>query len=182
VTSHQHTYEALVASLCIRIKEDVRAQALVARTTPETMLHAVVTSLVGEELRGDGRQREWRVRLRLFDYAHGLYEPVADSDANLPADAPGETSIRSLPAVVRWIGQEASEFHEAPCVGLEAAVLGRKIGGLRTQISNRGDSSGTIRANYTVTHYGNVRHMIARCDIEKVQKEDDYTVMHHRRP
>ncbi len=177
----QETYETAVATLGRQFREQLIASSRTAGTTPDTLLKAVVSELLGEEDRHDGRARIWRVRLRLYDYATGLIEPVADSDEGLEPHMPGETQIRGLAGVVDWIRELACNFHGVACTGLDKRALRGKIGNLRTMMANRGDGTGVIRADYQVMVGETQRHMLARCDVQKVDESPSCEPKHLRR-
>ncbi len=181
MTSPHDTYEKTVAVLSGQFRDQLTAHAMLARTTPETLLKAVISELVGEEERGDGRAREWYVRLRLYSYTNGLQEPLADTDEGLPPDHHGTTKIRGLPNVIKWIAEMASHFHGTSCPGLDGRSLGGKLGGLRTMMSNRGDNTGVLRADYQVMRGDAVQYMLARCDVQRVGREDDLKPEHQFR-
>jgi hypothetical protein len=174
MTTPHANYEHTVTVLSNQFREQLTAHAMLVRATPDTLLKAVIAELLGEESRGDGRAREWYVRLRLYDYGSGLQEPIADSDEGLSPELPGTYKVRGLPNVIKWIGETAAHFHGTSCPGLDGRSLGGKLGGLRTMMSNRGDHTGVLRADYQVMNGGVVRYMLARCDVQRVGREDDF--------
>lgn len=166
----QDKFEDAIALLGQQFRQQLDIQARVVRTTPDALLKAVVADLLGEEHRADGRALEWLVRLRLYDCGVSSNEPVADSDDKLEDHLPGTTKHRGLPAVAAWIVELASDYHGAPCAGLDRATLRRKLSSLRTMLSNRNDGTGVLRANYQVLQYGVTRHMAVRCDVVRADR------------
>lgn len=98
----------------------------------------------------DSRACLWRVRLRLYDMETLADDPMADSDPECGPLVPGETVLMSLPAVAGWVSEMAAAYHGAPCAGLDGATLKRKLGSLRTQLSQRRDGTGCWRIPYSV--------------------------------
>ena len=163
----QEKLEATIESLTCEFNEQLRVHAHSVNTTQDALLKAVIANLLGEDYRADGRAHMWRARLRLYDYSRPLDEPEADSDEPLTPDRPGETVHRGLPAVISWIAELASKYHGAPCAGLDSMSLRRKLKTLRTMMAYRKDGTGTLRADYQVLENGCIRHMLARCDVQR---------------
>jgi hypothetical protein len=172
MSSPHHVYEAAAISRADGFMKQIRADAEKLHVSPQLYVRFVVGQMLGEEKLNDGRAREWRVRLRLYNYL-GSDEPEADSDDTLLADQPGATIIRGLSNVVAWVIELATNYHGVACAGLEEGTLRKKIPTLRTQMSNRGDRTGVIRATYEVIVNGEARHMLARIDVCRADRVDD---------
>lgn len=167
----QENYETEIALIGDQFRELLDAHAARMSTNVDTLLKAVVADMLGEDARADGRAREWRIRLLLYSYAHGLEEPEADTDPDLELGQPGTIIFRGLEAVRIYIAETASKHHDAACIGLDQNTLKRKERSLRTMMAYRQDGTGTLRADYQVhTAYG-IRYMMARCDVIQVGKE-----------
>ncbi|HEX4077904.1 MAG TPA: hypothetical protein VHX61_03395 [Rhizomicrobium sp.] len=171
MNSPQGAYQATITSLARQIQNMLHAHAAAAKVTPEALLRSIINELLGEEELADGRARNWHFRLRLYDPSKP-YEPVADTDASRAADQPGEMIIRGLPQILKLIPELASKHHEAPCPGLEEAMLRRKLGSLRTMLAARKDGTADLRAHYQVTANGVTRYMVARVDICRADSAD----------
>lgn len=113
------------------------------------------------DLELDKRTRQWRVRIRLYDQARPQ-EPQADSDPELAPDAPGTMICSGLGGVADTVMVMAHQFHEAPCLGLDAETLNAKIPGLRPTLSRRRGNA-VWRLVYTVCG----REWLARVDLER---------------
>lgn len=88
---------------------------------------------------GDGRATAYRVRLTL--YQNGSLE--ADSDPELPMNAPGAEVIYGLQAVGEWAREITQSFHaerkDSPVKGLEDEAIAKSIKSLRPSLSrNKG--------------------------------------------
>lgn len=86
----------------------------------------------------DGRTAKWRCRFRIYS-AQKMDEPVADTDPELAADAPGTMVLAGLPNVATALAQIAVQFHERQqLAGLSSDELERRLRGLRPTLSRRG--------------------------------------------
>ena len=107
----------------------------------------------------DGRNAQWRVRVRLF--RDGMDKPEADSDPERPAGEVGDTVLRGLPAVAEHVQGLAWDFHQpigtvrmvwvAPegLKGLESSTLLHRLKSLRPTLS-RNQGRAVWRVPYTV--------------------------------
>lgn len=117
---------------------------------------------------------KWRVRVRLYEVDNP--EPLADTDPDLPAAAPGSTLLTTLPAMAEHVAKLAYSFHgvaHGEIKGLEPETLRHKLKSLRPTLSRRkgnatwrlpywtGPSPVNLSASYT-------RHFTARVDVERV--------------
>lgn len=138
----------------------------------QTSISELVAHLkaLGDVTHVDGRAALWRVRLRFYDMAGDLQQPLADSDPTLDGDQPGAVVLSSLNNVMSWIAEMATAYHGGPCAGMHSEALARPLRALRTQLSNRRDGTGTMKVRYTALHHGSFgavseKHMLARCDV-----------------
>lgn len=110
----------------------------------------------------DGRAQNWRIRVRLYDSAHGE-EPVGDSDAELAAGEPGARVLNGLPAVALAVADDVAGFHERETVpGMTCEELVHRLKSLRPTLSRRGGNA-VWRLHYQTDGL----HMLARVDVEK---------------
>jgi hypothetical protein len=167
--THQEHYETAIAALADSFRDSIVKQAIQVNVTEDALTKAVVGELLGEERVADGRAHEWRIRLRLYDLSRP-HDPQADTDPNLSPELPGTMIVRGLPAIAKLIADHASAFHGAACAGLETTVLKRRIKSLRTQLSNRGEGTGTMTVDYEVQGRIGSRYMTARCDVQRIER------------
>lgn len=167
------TFEAAIAELGNQFREQLSRHAQRLNVGDDALLKAVVSDLPGEDARADGRARDWRVRMFIFDYARGLDEPVANTDPELGLGLPGTLVLRGLPAVMKYIAKTTSDFHGAACVGLDQNTLKRKLNTLRTMMAYRQDGTATLRIDYQVHNSSGIRYMFIRRDIVQVGKGGD---------
>ena len=168
----QTAYNAKVQEIAATISDMLIHEATALNVSPIGLGQSVRAAL--DEMRigvNDNRAAGWHVRLRLY-LASNLADVVADSDEGRPQKHPGDTVLRGLPTMCDWIAELASAHHKAPCAGLDPATLRRKLASLRTQISQRGDGTGTLRTYYTVmgpARFGDRQEirMFARCDVTR---------------
>lgn len=120
----------------------------------------------------DGRAARWRVRVRLYNDARPS-EPEADSDPDLPADAPGATILHGLPAVAEHLAVLAATFHRQACAGLDDATLRHRLKSLRPTLSRRGGDA-VWRVPYKIFQAGDAfrgdsreQAWLARVDVER---------------
>jgi hypothetical protein len=115
----------------------------------------------GEPL--DRRAARWRVRVRL--YLEGNPRPSADTDPELPDDAPGTTVIAGLPGVAEHVADLARDFHgDAELIGLEMPTLRQRLKSLRPTLSRRG-GNGVWRIPYMVKGPNRQLSAVARVDV-----------------
>jgi hypothetical protein len=125
----------------------------------------------------DARAARWRCRFRLYETAKGKdADPEADSDPELPPDAPGVEIIAGLPAVGTALVELARAYHDgAQLSGLSPEHLAKGLRGLRPTLSrNKGvatwrmnyDTTDTFKAGSPVTR---TRGWLARVDVERVR-------------
>lgn len=168
--SAQETLELCIASAATDIHALlIQYAAKAGNVSYEAFSQAVIRALAN--VTGDGRTVDWSARLRIYAAPFdNSAEPQADTDAAALASEPGATIFAGLPAIGEWIVALASQHHNAPCVGLDAVQIARKIKGLRTQLSQRGDGTGVLRVRYTVSHGGIDALYMARCDVARLDK------------
>lgn len=113
----------------------------------------------------DGRAAQWCARFRF--YKGSTADPYADSDEELPADAPGAQTFSGLPAVAAELHRLGLWLHgkaDATVLsGLELDTLLHKLRGLRPTISRR-KGNAVWRVSYSV---GGVA-WLARVDVVRV--------------
>lgn len=89
----------------------------------------------------DGRTAKWRCRFRFYR-ADEMSEPQADTDAELPADAPGSMVVAGLPNVAHEVLMLAQHLHGGMALrGLSREELDRRLRGLRPTLSRRGGNA-----------------------------------------
>lgn len=121
----------------------------------------------------DNRAALWRARVRLY-IEDRPNEPEADSDDDLPPEAPGTTTCQGLPAVAHLLAELAHGFHNAACSGLDMATLRHRLKSLRPTLSRRGGDA-VWRVPYEVAakdKFGDGTHVekwLARVDVERVK-------------
>lgn len=160
----------------IHAAADVIAEAhnLPNADTLRLISQGLMTQFVGaSSMELDGRAARWRCRFRLYA-AENMDEPAADTDPELPPDAPGTTIIAGLPAVGTELAELASLFHgSAVLSGLSPEHIARGLRGLRPTLSRRGgnaawrlhyDTLETFRGTET-----RKRGWLARVDVERVK-------------
>lgn len=168
----QSAYNVKVQEIAATISDMLKHEATALNVSPIGLSQSVRAAL--DEMRvgiNDNRAVGWNARLRLY-LASNLSDVVADSDEGRPQKHPGDTVLRGLPTVCAWVADLASAHHKAPCAGLDPSTLRRKLASLRTQISQRGDGTGTLRTYYTVmrsARFGAQEEirMFARCDVTR---------------
>jgi hypothetical protein len=169
MTTEHEKYETMIATLGRQFRESIALQAAQFGVTDEAMTKAIVLNLLGEERFTDGRAQEWQVRVRIYDNANSI-DPLVESDPDLHPAQPGRTIVRGLGSVAKLIVDQVTAYHGTVCPGLEPQVLARKIRTLRTQMSYRGDGTGTFRAAYEVPSKFGSRYMTVRCDVQRVDR------------
>ena len=180
MTTPHNLYEASLEQLALQVRNEANKHSRLTNTTLDSYMKALVTKLVGEDRLKDGRAIKWRARLRIYDMGKNRDEPVWDSDKSSPPDQPGKTTILGMANVEAWIAELASNYHNAACAGLDKQSLARKTKNLRAMMSNRGDGTGTLRADYQVLVKDTIKYMLARCDVQRVDTTSETVV--HRRP
>lgn len=134
----------------------------------------------GGDLAGqlDGRAGWWLFRVRLYDMQVSDAEPIADSDANLPPDKPGETVVRGLWKVLNEAAIAAADFHSGATLrGWGQDVQERKLRGIRSTLQRSG-GRGTFRISYDTLESFNpapdhVPRYLARVDVLKTEGVKD---------
>lgn len=167
----QKHYEDTIQHTALEVSEHIRGVATELDVPPDTFARSVIAAMgdlyVGVQ---DTRAVGWRVRFRLY-YAAKPDDHIYDSDATMPADAPGCKVIYGLPNVCSWISEQASTFHEKPCAGLDSKSLKHRLTTLRNQMSRRGNGYGVMRVYYSVMKQSflgpDESKMLMRADIVK---------------
>lgn len=111
----------------------------------------------------DSRAAMWRMRVRLYPDARPG-DPAADSDPELPVDAPGAGVVAGLPGVAEELAALATAFHKGAVTGLEEATLRHSLRSLRPTLHRRGGNA-AWRVPYQVAGAG----WLARVDVERVE-------------
>lgn len=137
-------HKAIAASL-----EYIRAHAD-AIASEHGEHNATALAIIGEGVSGhftgppgelDGRTAKWRCRFRFYR-ADEMGEPQADTDAELPADAPGSMVVAGLPNVAHEVLMLAQHLHSGMALrGLSREELDRRLRGLRPTLSRRGGNA-----------------------------------------
>lgn len=152
-------YEKAVRRIAEYVLSEARRQSTQlsnALEAPESRVLADVLDAVqairpvSAQLERDKRASYWRVRLRLFDETSGALE--ADSDVELPTEAPGSTVVRGLPGVAEWAGELVHGFHGArnEVAGwLDNSTAQKRLKSLRPTLS-RNNGKATWRVDYPV--------------------------------
>lgn len=111
---------------------------------------AVIMLLANEAkgLVGDGRKSKWRARVRFYSATDDFQEPIADTDPDLPPDAPGVGVLNGLSALVDWISQLGVEIHGQQPNGLSTESLDHRLKSFRPTLS-RNNGTGVWRVSYT---------------------------------
>jgi hypothetical protein len=141
----------------------------------ERLRAAIVVELIAKQAKdivGDGRKSQWRARVRFYSAADGYAEPIADTDPDADAGAPGTTILAGLPALVDWVSQLGVQVHGQPPNGLATATLDHRLKAFRPTLSRRG-GSGVWRIPYSTMEkigaHDVEKHWKARCDVERVE-------------
>lgn len=115
----------------------------------------------------DNRAKMWRCRFRIYD-AQRADDVVADTDDDLPADAPGTAIIAGLPNVAVEAALIAKTFHDDCGHGtvykMTESDLARGLRGLRPTLHRNG-GKGRWSINYTTGPIN--RPWLMRIDIVK---------------
>lgn len=170
------TFKARATALYAAFCEQAASAAIESRVPEpaayEALRHELRQLLLRRQGESDSRHALWRVRVRLYN-AHMLTEPYADTDPDLPVEAPGVTVLKGLSEVAAWLTELAISYHQGQTVeGLDPLTLAHRLKSLRPTLSRRGGNA-VWRVPYTTMTIGsdadNPRHQwIARVDVEKV--------------